>query len=115
MKNYLDKLYAKQEKAEQFKQDFAATLNAPDENTTTPSVAKRLEDINRPAHYTSGGIETIDVIQSKSSPEEFLGFLKGSVLKYITRAGKKESLLKDLQKARWYLDKWINAIEDIEK
>lgn len=65
------------------------------------------DKVNHPDHYTDGGMETIDIIKAKSSTEEFFGFLKGNVIKYVTRAGKKGSAVEDLEKARWYLDKLI--------
>lgn len=42
-----------------------------------------------------------------------LGFELGNTLKYICRAGKKpgEAVLKDLKKAAWYLNYYINALE----
>ena len=42
-----------------------------------------------PDHYKSGGIEAIDYIQAKLSPEEFAGYCRGNALKYISRAGRK--------------------------
>jgi len=59
--------------------------------------------VNRPAHYTDGGIETIDFIEAKG-----LGFNLGNAVKYISRAGKKGNRLQDLQKAQWYLTREIN-------
>ena len=57
-----------------------------------------------PNHYKSG-IETWDYIISQD-----LGYLEGNIIKYITRAGKKdsESKLDDLLKAKAYLTKLIN-------
>lgn len=63
--------------------------------------------VNAPPHYTSGGIETIEIIAAKLSGDELSGFLHGNVIKYVTRAGKKGSAVEDLEKARWYLDKLI--------
>lgn len=70
------------------------------------------EEINHPDHYTVGGIETIDYMKAKSTPEEYLGFLKLTALKYLSRSGFKESALKDFKKCRWYLDKLIQEIEE---
>mgnify|MGYP001050643255 FL=1 len=67
--------------------------------------------INHPDHYTVGGIETIDFIQAKMSPEEFKGYLTGNILKYITRYKHKNGL-EDLKKAQWYLDKLIGVMTD---
>ena len=42
-----------------------------------------------------------------------LGFHLGNSVKYISRAGKKsgQSLLQDLKKARWYIDRLIQKLE----
>lgn len=66
--------------------------------------------VNKPSHYTYGKIECIDYIQDKLSKEEFQGACKFNVLKYVSRAGKKHNTKEDLQKARWYIDKWIENL-----
>ncbi|EPZ3525206.1 DUF3310 domain-containing protein [Listeria monocytogenes] len=70
------------------------------------------DEISQPSHYTSGGIEPIEFIQSHN-----MNFEKGNVIKYVTRAGKKEGQneVKDLKKARQYLDFLIGKLEEEEK
>ena len=58
--------------------------------------------VNSPPHYQVGGIEAIDYIQAKLTPEEFRGYLKGNVLKYTSRAGYKDEAGKDVDKMVWY-------------
>jgi hypothetical protein len=73
---------------------------------------KRYHDpVNRPSHYTDGKIEVIDFIEDKK-----LGFHLGNTVKYIARAGKKgpSKKLQDLEKARWYLNREINNMLNIE-
>lgn len=60
------------------------------------------DNINSPAHYRDGGIETIDFIEAKQ-----LGYNLGNVIKYVSRAGKKGDRLEDLKKAQWYLAREI--------
>jgi hypothetical protein len=61
-----------------------------------------------PKYYKIGGIETIDYMRAKSSPEEFRGHLRLTCFKYLSRAGfKHNDALEDLMKARWYLDRLI--------
>jgi hypothetical protein len=65
------------------------------------------EEVNHPPHYTVGGVETIDFIEAKQ-----LNFNLGNVVKYLSRAGEKDSdPLQDLQKARWYLNREIARVE----
>lgn len=65
-------------------------------------------EIERPEYYTLGKIECIDYIWDKQ-----MNFFLGNVTKYVTRAGHKdgESALKDLKKARQYLDMYIQKLE----
>lgn len=67
------------------------------------------DPVTRPAHYVTGGIEPIDFIMSQG-----LGFVRGNVIKYVTRAGRKggpEMELEDLRKAAYYLKREIERIE----
>lgn len=66
--------------------------------------------VNHPNHYTVGGIETIDFIQAKLSPEAFEGYLAGNILKYMTRYNHKNGV-EDLKKAQWYLNKLVGVKE----
>lgn len=61
------------------------------------------DNVNNPAHYTQGGIETIDFIRAKLTPEEFEGYCKGNVLKYVARASLKGGH-EDLRKAGKYIE-----------
>ena len=65
------------------------------------------DNIN-PNHYVFGGIETIEYLKAKLTPEEYRGFLKGNVLKYVSREAEKNGV-EDLKKAKWYLDKMIEV------
>ena len=69
------------------------------------------DSVNHPSHYTSGGIETIDYMEAKATPEEFRGHLRLTALKYLSRAGLKNDTLEDLKKASWYIQYLIDFIE----
>jgi hypothetical protein len=60
-----------------------------------------------PDHYKNA-IETIDAIEASMTPEAYRGYLKGNVIKYVTRYEKKNGL-EDLKKGDWYLSKLINT------
>jgi len=72
------------------------------------SSVKTYDSVNHPDHYVSGGIECIDAMRASMSPIEFEGYLRGCIFKYLWRFRQKGGLV-DLQKAKWYLDKF-NAI-----
>lgn len=69
------------------------------------------ETVDHPAHYGGAGnpYEAIKVIEAWG-----LGFCLGNTVKYISRAGKKDALLQDLKKARWYLDRAISTVEKVD-
>lgn len=69
-------------------------------------------DAINPNHYKTGGIETIDYMKAKSTTEEFRGHLRLTALKYLSRYGQKDDELQELQKAKWYLDRLIQELED---
>lgn len=75
-------------------------------------VEKSENDNINPNHYIFGGIETIEYLDAKMTAEEYRGFLKGNVLKYVSREAEKNGL-EDLKKAKWYLDKLIEVGNDI--
>ena len=66
-----------------------------------------------PSHYKIGGIETIDYIAAKLTPEEFKGYCKGNTIKHLSRAGHKGREVEDYKKAAWYLDKLIGVLNEI--
>lgn len=71
----------------------------------------KADPVNNPAHYTAGGIETIDFIQAKLTPEEFQGYLKGNIIKYTSRAGKKNELVEDFEKGQWYMNRLVQHLK----
>jgi hypothetical protein len=66
------------------------------------------DPVNSPKHYADndGGIECIEAIEASMSMEEFKGFLKGNVQKYVWRYAQKNGA-EDLKKAKWYLERLI--------
>lgn len=62
--------------------------------------------VNHPPHYTShpSGIECIAVT-------EYMNFCVGNAMKYLWRAGQKGDVLEDLKKARWYIDREIQRLQ----
>ena len=71
-----------------------------------------MSQVNHPSHYNGGEVEVIDLIEQWG-----LGFCLGNAVKYICRAGRKggkEELKEDLEKAIWYLEKFIELGEKNE-
>ena len=56
------------------------------------------------SYYDAGGIEVLDVLRAKLTPEQFQGFLLGNVLKYLCRYNHKHpDPARDCDKALRYL------------
>lgn len=68
--------------------------------------ASMYDPVDKPAHYNQGKVECIDAIESALDQTEFIGYLKGQILKYIWRE-KHKGGLQDTQKAAWYLRKLV--------
>ena len=71
-----------------------------------------MEQVNHPEHYRFGKdneYEAIKVIDAWG-----LGFSLGNTVKYISRAGKKDPTkeLEDLKKAKFYLEHYIETLEN---
>lgn len=62
--------------------------------------------INKPNHYNQGNIEVSDFIIDQN-----MNFLEGNIIKYVSRYKTKNGI-EDLKKARWYLNKLIEANEN---
>lgn len=72
---------------------------------------EKQDAVNHPAHYTQGDIECWDAMQACMSEQEFTGYLRGCAIKYLWRCNDKGTYAQDLQKARAYVDKLIEAAE----
>ena len=82
-----------------------------DENRNTLNEVQEFFDlsavsnVDHPSHYNAGKIECIDAIKESMSPEQYKGFLKGQVVKYLWRYEHKGKPTEDLKKAEWYLER----------
>lgn len=72
-------------------------------------------DIHTPAHYHNGGIDVIGFAEKQFSKEQLIGSHRINILKYVVRFDKKGSPLKDLKKAREYIDHLIRIVEGESK
>ena len=70
------------------------------------------DSVNHPSHYTNGDVECIDAIRSSMNFPSFCGYLQGNIMKYVWRYRLKEHPVEDLKKARWYMDKLIETLEN---
>ena len=73
------------------------------------------DTVNHPPHYMKGGIETVDVIRAKMSPDRFQGYLMGNVLKYLLRCEYKNKRVEDIKKAQFYLNALVEEIDKYDR
>ena len=76
------------------------------------------EKLEEPVYYNSNGLSPNRAFeQGLISNEEFIGFIKGNVIKYVVRCGKKGNPIEDIDKAINYLQllKKIMRFDDNSK
>jgi len=73
---------------------------------------RKHNNVHSPSHYMHGKKETIDVIRDCMESDEYHGYLKGNVLKYVSRYKFKGEPLEDLQKANWYLNRLLKEVSN---
>ena len=70
-----------------------------------------VEDKINPSHYRTDTIECIDAIEAMLTPEEFIGYLRGSIMKYEWRYPNKNGV-EDLIKSQWFTNKLIAKLKE---
>jgi hypothetical protein len=75
----------------------------------------RDEQVNEPKHYQFGAFQAIDVIEgvSRGICDPVAAVLTSHALKYLMRWPRKHGL-RDLKKARWYLDRLISYLDGVQ-
>jgi hypothetical protein len=64
------------------------------------------DQVVKPEHYERWEIEPVTFIMLNN-----MDFWRGNVIKYVARAGFKDSEIQDLEKAKRYIDMRINQLE----
>ena len=91
--------------------------NCPRQAMNIPASNVVHDVVNKPKHYMlfADGMESFDVIALTLDPKEYVGFLKGNILKYRLRAGKKGDADICIAKSDWYaakLEDFVNQQEN---
>lgn len=68
------------------------------------------DNVNHPSHYETGSFECIDVMLETQGKKAVKNFCLCNAFKYIYRHNSKNGL-EDIQKAKWYIDKYIELSE----
>jgi hypothetical protein len=71
-----------------------------------------MDNVTHPAHYTQGKVECIDAIEAAVTGLTGMeAVCTAQCIKYLWR-WKRKNGLEDLRKARWYLDRLIEASDE---
>ena len=79
-----------------------------------PTKLVGVESVTQMPYYTQGGIECIEAIKAALTPEEFRGWLRGTVIKYQWRLGGKGSAVEDCLKATYYLNRLTEELRQLD-
>ena len=71
-----------------------------------------MDNVNHPGHYETGNFECIDVMIETQGAEAVKNFCICNAFKYLYRFKRKNGK-EDIQKAVWYLNKYLE-MEDKE-
>ena len=71
------------------------------------------DPVDKPKHYNQGGVECLDAIEAALTPEEFKGYCKGNIIKYVWRENFKDQNIQDLRKSNFYLNRLIDKLENL--
>lgn len=69
------------------------------------------DNVNHPAHYETNGIECIDAMIASQGAEAVRSYCVCNAFKYIWRHQHKGKSDEDIQKAIWYLNRYLNLYE----
>jgi len=61
-------------------------------------------------YYNVGAVQPIDFMEASFTASEYIGYLKGNIIKYVSRHQHKGAPLADLAKAQTYLN-WLIEFE----
>lgn len=92
----------------QINKDWTVSACPPQTFTGIRPTNEEFDPVNKPKHYASGKIQPLDAIEDWG-----LNFGRGQVIKYVSRAGKKDKSKEkeDLQKALFYLSREIANLD----
>ena len=72
--------------------------------------AEVVRDSAKNSYYQVGGIEVIDFIKAKLTPEQYKGYLLGNIYKYSGRCQYKGEYVKDVMKLAEYTQ-WLKDLD----
>lgn len=65
-------------------------------------------------HHYDGEVQPIELMQAQMTKEAFIGFLRGNIIKYATRLGKKDAPEKEAKKIQTYANWLVKVLNNQE-
>lgn len=65
-------------------------------------------DVNEWEEHYKTDVQPIEVMEANMTPEEFRGFLRGNIIKYVCRLGRKDDVVQEINKIIRYAN-WLKA------
>ena len=94
--------------------DYSVKMST--QNERNEVAESEFDIVQHPRHYNrEGAIECIDEIELIFGPEVTMHFCLGNVLKYRYRAGLKNDGYEDLEKSDWYMRKYKELKEKMDR
>lgn len=90
------------------------TESIPDISVDSSKDTKEINDVEddyHDSHYKECVVEPILVMYKMFTKEEFIGFLKGNILKYRLRLGHKDNIQKEMDKIKRY-EQWLDEVQN---
>jgi len=92
--------------------DSFKTSRSPEDAQEQGDKLKEVQSTLHNNHYAKGGLhQPIEAMQANLTPEEFKGYLRGNIIKYCCRYGKKDERHKEADKIYIYA-KWLKEAEE---
>ena len=77
-------------------------------------LVKPPDTITKVERYNQGAIECIDALESMLGRRDFVGWLRGTIVKYQWRLGHKAAALNEAQKADYYSRRLVATLQKPE-
>lgn len=66
-------------------------------------------DVPKPNQHYQTKVQPIETMQANMTREELIGFLKGNIIKYVCRCGRKDDVSKETAKIKQYAE-WLDIV-----
>ena len=76
-----------------------------------PILNDRLDAYAYGSHYAEASVQAIEAIQANMSTEAFVGYLRGNIIKYACRLGRKDKGLQEAEKIKRYAEWLVDTLK----